>query len=120
MSAIRHPRLVAFAAVAGLGLLSVGIAVPIANKDDPNTGLVLSGFGVLIGAALLGIGFFDECCGDEKLDDGRVSPPPSEPVPTNPTFRLQYTAAPVGQIVPAVRVVRGIPVVGYGQELVPV
>lgn len=131
MAPISRPWLSAGVAVTGLALVAVGVILPIANKKDPITGLVIPGVFVLCAAAAIAIGATDDWCGGVDEDPGAfdklqdpIGPGGSRvdggQVSCASNYTLRYTTASVGQVVPAVRVVRGVPVVGYGQELVPV
>jgi hypothetical protein len=129
MAPISRPWLSTGVAVTGLALVAVGVILPIANKKDPITGLVIPGVFVLCAAAAIAIGATDDWCGGvdpdafDKLQD-TIGPGGSTvdggQVSSASNYTLRYTAAYVGQVVPAVRVVRSVPVVGYGQELVSV
>ena len=107
---IHQPRLAAFVAVIGLTMVSVGIIVPVVNKANPITALVVPGFFVLFAAVFIVIGALDNWSEGDEPPERRPCPPPIAPVAPVATFRMQYLASPRDEVVQAMRVVRGVPV----------
>ena len=117
-----RPRLTAFLLLAGFTLVVAATAAPSENGDNTSTILIITGLALGFLAIAIAFGVVERWCawGNAPATPQRASPALDAHSSTpyeKPSYAIRYTEGLVGRAVPAVRVVRGVPVIGFGQEL---